>query len=190
LTLLSKSRKESMDKDIAFKSKPRLKKGSLVDIELSDKVFKTGRPLIVKNPKEMEDKFVDYLQWCEENSKPLTRSGMTLFLGFSSIDSLRDYEKKPEFSDLVKTMLTFIESYYEEMGQQKGSGNFPIFALKQFGWSDYRKVEHKHESRSLGAVLVLTDESNSMNDLVDAEVEDVIKKKITRDRKKKHESQE
>ena len=100
-----------------------------------------GRPPIWDDPEAFEKKVDEYFQ----TQKPVTWSGLALYLGFSSRDSLNDYAKKPEFSDPIKKALLRIESYYEE-NISKNNPAGAIFALKNFGWKDKQEVEQSGNS--------------------------------------------
>lgn len=73
-----------------------------------------------------------------------TITGLTLFLGFSHRQSLDDYEKKQEFSDIIKRARTRVEHEYEKkLHDDKNTG--AIFALKNMGWKDKTEVENSGE---------------------------------------------
>jgi len=68
-------------------------------------------------------------------------SGLAYFLGFESRQSLYDYEKRSEFSYIIKRARLRIESEYEKKLSYKhpvGS----IFALKNMGWADKQEIDH------------------------------------------------
>lgn len=80
-----------------------------------------------------------------------TMTGLALFLGFESRQSLYDYGKKEEFAYFVKKAQTFIEREYEEM-LQVGNTTGAIFALKNMGWRDQTEVKNtniNHNSEPL-----------------------------------------
>lgn len=76
-----------------------------------------------------------------------TTTGLALFLGFASRQSLWDYWQKKEFSYIIKKAKTLIEREYEEMLLTNPTA--AIFALKQFGWSDHRNIQYSHTTASL-----------------------------------------
>jgi len=109
-----------------------------------------GRPPLFKTPEELESKVDEYFETgcrvrevivgpANRREKALlkvpTITGLTLFLGFSNRQSFYDYEKRPEFSDSIKSARTRIEMEYEEQ-LACGAPTGAIFALKQFGWKD------------------------------------------------------
>lgn len=108
-----------------------------------------GRPSQYKDPKELEERIIEYFDLFTEKEdqektiygyKPTT-TGLALFLGFESRQSLYDYKDKPEFSYIIKKALTLIEMGYEYLLESKAYGG-AIFALKNMGWKD--KVEQEH----------------------------------------------
>ena len=99
----------------------------------------SGQPPIFKEPKELEDKCREYLEYCIKNDEKPTITGLTLFVGFCSRSSWDDYAKKKEYSYIVKRAKMTIENSYE-----KGGGTFDIFALKNMGWSDKSEVTNRN----------------------------------------------
>lgn len=97
---------------------------------------KVGRPPIWDNP-EAFDKAVDTYFKITETP---TWSGLALYLGFESRQSLEDYKKKPDFSYPIKKALLRIESHYEKSIQSRNPAG-AIFALKNFGWKDKQEVD-------------------------------------------------
>jgi len=108
-----------------------------------------GRPRHYKTPEEFDDKVDEYYQYCRNNPiEPLTWTGLALFLGFSSRQSIDEYLKYDGFSDSVKRAKTLIEYGYEK----RLHGNSPtgaIFALKNFSWKDKSEEDQESESPSL-----------------------------------------
>jgi hypothetical protein len=95
-----------------------------------------GRPPIWDDPEAFANKVEEYFA----TEKLATWSGLALYLGFSSRDSLNDYKKNPEFSDPIKKALLRIEAMYESnLQKQNPAGS--IFALKNFGWKDKQEIE-------------------------------------------------
>lgn len=105
---------------------------------------KGGRPAKFKNAQELEKKFIEYFDYIQGEKKgakwirdaePPTVTGMALFCGFASRQSLIDYTKKKEFSDIIKRAITTVEHGYElKLSGTAAAG--AIFALKNMGWQD------------------------------------------------------
>ena len=116
-----------------------------------------GRPPIWTDPLAFNQRVDEYF-----NDKDIlhTWSGLALYLGFVSRDSLWDYSKKPEFSDSVKKALSKIESIYEQRMNKSNNPSGAIFALKNFGWKDRQEI--KHEGTAIGFLSIdpLDDQTN------------------------------
>lgn len=117
-----------------------------------------GRPPLFKDPEEIAAKINSYFEhikgekqqtvgdgdlmtetWLRQ-PEPATITGMALFLGFSSRQSIYDYEENGEFSYAIKSARLRVECEYEK----RLSGNSPtgaIFALKNLGWKDKTETD-------------------------------------------------
>lgn len=114
------------------------------------------QPRIIETPEEFEKKVDEYFEkwvkkknvknkdWSTSEIEFPTITGLCLYLGFASKYSFYDYQELPEFSQSVKKARTRIEQHYEELLQWSTPAG-PIFALKNFGWSDRREVANTHE---------------------------------------------
>lgn len=113
-----------------------------------------GRPPIFESAQQLAEKiksYFDYIQgekqevntsweWIREPENA-TVTGLALYLGFESKQSLYDYEKKDEFSYLIKRARMVIENRYEQnLTSSNCTGS--IFALKNMGWFDKQGLEH------------------------------------------------
>lgn len=104
-----------------------------------------GRPRLYASPEDFDQRVLEYQEYCKETKEPVTWTGLALFLGFSSRQSIDEYLKYEGFSDSVKRAKTFVEWHYE----MKLHGNTPsgsIFALKNFGWADKASEEAPKET--------------------------------------------
>ena len=123
-----------------------------------------GRPSLFKTQKDLENKIEEYFFFIrgefEEVSsvddegdtvkkKEFTRdpetpsiTGLALYLGFESRQSIYDYEKDGEFSYTIKRARLKVESAYEQALLSRYSTG-AIFALKNFGWSDKQEIDNK-----------------------------------------------
>lgn len=98
-----------------------------------------GRPPIFNSPEELEVQIDKYFN--SVDSKP-TITGLALYLGFSTKQSIYDYEKHEEYSYLIKRARLRVENGYEKQ-LYEGAGSGPIFALKNMGWTDKTEVDSK-----------------------------------------------
>lgn len=127
-----------------------------------------GRPLKYKSAKEMQERIDWYFEAIKGNSNPdairadlennekfqifwnditdvyPTITGLALALGFTTRDSLINYENRSdEFFDTIKKAKLRVENAIEQrLFHQNATGS--IFNLKNnFGWEDVNKNEHK-----------------------------------------------
>jgi len=99
-----------------------------------------GRPATWTDPEAFGNKVEEYFTTCEIDKTNPTWSGLALYLGFESRQSLQDYKSKPDFSYPIKKALMRIEANYEQnLFSRNPAGS--IFALKNFGWRDKQEVE-------------------------------------------------
>ena len=109
-----------------------------------------GRPRLYNSPEEFDAKVLDYQAYCRETKEPVTWTGLALFLGFSSRQSIDEYGKYEGFSDSVKKAKLFVEWHYE-MRACGGNPAGPIFVLKNMGWSDKQQIEHSDKITDTGS---------------------------------------
>lgn len=110
------------------------------------------RPPKYKTPKKLWEKFIEYVEKCENTiisrwinwiyTKPLTISGFCIF-AWVSRDYLSEKEKLEEFSDTVRAIRQVIENDVEEKSLLwVYSPTISSFNLKyNFGWKD--KIENE-----------------------------------------------
>lgn len=104
-----------------------------------------GQPPKYKTVEEIEPKINAYFEslYDEETKTMLERptvTGLSLFLGFCSRQSMYDYAAKKDFSYIIKRAQQVIEMSYEQMLGSKAAGG-AIFALKNMGWKDKTEQE-------------------------------------------------
>lgn len=106
----------------------------------------SGRPPKFEHKEDMLTLIVDYFN--ETELKELTITGLVLFLGFDGRQSFYDYEKKKEFSYIIKRARAVIENKYETMlTENNATGS--IFALKNMGWKDKQDLDHTTKGESM-----------------------------------------
>lgn len=96
-----------------------------------------GRPALFNSPDDLRVAIDEYFA----NNKYATITGLALYLGFCDRQSLYDYEKKPEYSCMIKEARLRVESCYEATLYTKNPTG-AIFALKNMGWKDKQETEH------------------------------------------------
>lgn len=125
---------------------------------------RVGRPPKFKSKEEMQEKIDKYFEECngtvlknEDGSifkdkngmpvvigvRPLTMSGLANALGFSSRQSLLNYEGKKEFMDTIMRARARVEQYTEECLFDKNSANGAKFSLANNfeGWKEKQELE-------------------------------------------------
>ena len=140
-----------------------------------------GRPPLYENVESMQKNIDKYFRECDElktkvfnkqtqsteeipTPRPYTIQGLALYLGFSSVQSLLDYEKKTEFVDAIKRAKLKVENNKVERGLV-GSVHptFVIFDLKNnHGWKDKTEVENKHEFKPSDLSKLSQDELSAL----------------------------
>lgn len=96
---------------------------------------KGGRPPKYETPEQIHDKIAEYLQWEEKTSKgKYTLEGAALFMGFASVQSMYDYEKRDsKFSYVINRYRLFLTHYHAQRLTWVGSYQGSSFWLKNFG---------------------------------------------------------
>lgn len=129
-----------------------------------------GRPLKFKSSKDLTERATKYFKQClRKKNEPITITGLCIALG-TFRDVLLDYgnglydKTDPEFSRTVKALKQICENYAERMLFIKGNPAGPIFALKNYRWTDTQQVETKK-----------TFELTGLEDLNDEELDQFIK---------------
>lgn len=122
---------------------------------------KGGRPATYTDPELLERRINEYFQYgmnmktvqTKDGEKTIpvpTISGLALYLGFSDRHSFYDYQKRPQFSHVIKKARARMETHYEEL-LQSGVTSGAIFALKQFGWTDKQETIQTNYNVELSA---------------------------------------
>lgn len=101
---------------------------------------KVGRPRKIKSVRQFEERAEAYFLECEVMEKPALLTGLILALGLCSREGLDEYGRRPEFTDSVKKAKLRVEMEYEKALHSRNPSG-PIFALKNFGWTDKQDVE-------------------------------------------------
>lgn len=98
-----------------------------------------GRPPIWTDAEAFDKAVEAYFATCDSANSNPTWTGLAIYLGFESRQSLQDYKEKPEFSYPIKKALARIEENYEQ-GLFSRNPAGAIFALKNFGWRDKQEI--------------------------------------------------
>jgi len=107
-----------------------------------------GRPPKYTTPEDLEAVFEAYFARQDAEKRPYTVAGLCLAAGFSSRQSLYDYEGKEEYVDTIKrARLRIEEQLAEKLVAGQGMVAGPIFALKNHDPAHWRD---KHETEVSG----------------------------------------
>lgn len=110
-----------------------------------DEKNKGGRPRLYDTPEQFDAKVQEYYHHCMEKGEPITWTGLALFMGFSSRQSIDEYAKYAGFSDSSKKAKLMVEWAYEKrLLENNAAGS--IFVLKNMGWSDKQELDVTQKS--------------------------------------------
>lgn len=101
-----------------------------------------GRPKKFNSVEEMEQAIEEYFDYCDENNKPYTISGLAYALD-TNRQTLLDYQEQDKFSDTIKRAKARIERFNEELLFSKDVPTVGvIFNLKNnYNWKDKQEIE-------------------------------------------------
>jgi hypothetical protein len=114
-----------------------------------------ARPRIYNNENELQEEILKYFEQCNTANERPTVTGLALFLGFASKQSLYDYERNERFSYPIKRALTMIECELEKRLENQSVSGI-IFALKNMGWTDKVQTEHSGELKQTQIIYQLS----------------------------------
>lgn len=114
-----------------------------------------GRPPMFKDKEELQKKVDQYFESIEpqfgtneegevemtKKGEPATITGLALFLGFESRQSIYDYQSSGEFAYTIARARLRVELAYEKALIEIRNPSGAIFALKNMNWSD--RTEHE-----------------------------------------------
>lgn len=98
---------------------------------------------------------IDTVQVWKRHPENPAITGLALYLGFESRQSIYDYEKTGRFSYAIKRARLRVENGYEQALLSKASTG-AIFALKNFGWTDKQEIESTNIN--LNSDVIVTDD--------------------------------
>jgi hypothetical protein len=116
---------------------------------------KGGQPSLFKSSLELSLKISEYFDNCPDLKDIVTQAGiakipvyticgLAYHLGFESRQSFYDYEKRKEYSYIIRQARLRIEMKYEQ-NLQFNSATGSIFALKNMDWHDKSEIDHSNK---------------------------------------------
>jgi len=122
-----------------------------------------GRPRKYDSPEEFDEMVDNYYRHCRATGEPITWTGLALYLGFSSRQSIDEYKKYDGFSDSVKRAKSLVEYGYEKLLHRGSNAAAPIFALKNFGWRDNLTLVGDDEADPISVSIIAKDASKPVD---------------------------
>ena len=121
------------------------------DAVASKKKRLSGHPPLYSTPEDLQVAIDNYFSTTVDEK--ITITGLVLALGFCNRASFYDQENRKGFSDTIKTARTRIENSYEACIKGRNPVG-PIFALKNFGWSDKQEIDQNINANVKGSIKV------------------------------------
>jgi len=98
-------------------------------------------------PQHMAKKALEYFEYYIKINRPLTVTGLALYLGFAGRHPFYEYKKYEEYADLTKTLIALIEEDLLTIGiNNPQKGRFASFVLTNMGYlsSNEKQVVETH----------------------------------------------
>jgi hypothetical protein len=119
-----------------------------------------GRPKKFATKEALEQAINEYFQDIEDKTndlppgieEPITITGLAIAIGMTR-KTLLDYENRGEFRDTVKEAKSYVENYAERKLFGSNSTG-PIFALKNYDWSDKQELLNREVTENSEGELV------------------------------------
>jgi hypothetical protein len=100
-----------------------------------------ARPLKFQTVEELDEKILSYWHHCVKEQRPLTVTGLALWLD-TTRETLLDYEERDEFSDSIKRAKLTIQNYVEEYlftGKNIAGAIFNL--VNNYGWTNKSQTD-------------------------------------------------
>ena len=115
---------------------------------------KVGRPLKFPSVEELQKKIDDYFHDRDATGKPYTITGLALWLDQTSREVIMNYQDRDEYADAILRAKLRCQEFAESQLYTAKSSNGPIFALKNFGWSDAKQVDIQNTTKTITVTMV------------------------------------
>ena len=115
---------------------------------------KVGRPLKFPSVEELQKKIDDYFEDRKITGRPATVTGLCLWLDQTSREVLMSYQDKDEYTDTLLRAKLRCQEYAEEQMYTLKNPAGPIFALKNFGWSDAKQVDIQNTTKTITVTMI------------------------------------
>jgi len=88
------------------------------------------------SPREIAMTGIEYFRGCLAYNQPITRSGLSMFIGCGGTTGLNRYKGFEYFREVIEVLTGFVEMYNETALHTRQNPIGAIFVLKNMGWSD------------------------------------------------------
>jgi len=143
---MARGDKEDEDGEtIGRESNGRFAKGNLFSLG----GYNSGRPPIYDDPEKLYEKIAEYIDWADyqkgkKHKGIYTIEGAALYLGFASVQSMYDYEKRtPEFSYVMTKYRLFVTDWNVQKLYWGGTYMGSQFWLRNHGGYTDESTQHQ-----------------------------------------------
>ena len=128
-----------------------------------------GPKYIFETPQELENAVNEYTEYCKEEEKIFTVTGLAAHLGVDR-KTIYNYNKRQGFSTALKHAILKAEATLEQHLLKGKNQVGAMFALKNhFGWKDKKQVDvNKNET----ITHVMSELESGDDDVIDGEIEE------------------
>lgn len=100
-----------------------------------------GRPLKFKNAEELEEKIEEYFEFCNENNKPYTMSGLALALDIDR-RTLLNYSNRDDFFPTIQKARLRCENFAEEsLFTSKNTAGVIFNMVNNYEWKNKHDID-------------------------------------------------
>ena len=106
----------------------------------------TGRPLLFKTPADLQRAVDHYFFNCDLTGEMPLITGLALALNTNRA-TIKAYRERPDFTGILSRANAICEHHWERIlygGQTSAAA--PIFALKNYGWTDKQELQISGDS--------------------------------------------
>lgn len=118
-------------------------------IKVNDNKRKYPFKKIWEDPKEFGDKVLEFIAECDSGERKATIAGLALFLGLGSRQALINYGNRPEYSDAVEHVKTYITSRHEERLYEQGCAGSIFYMKAMDGWREKDVEEEQPKAQKV-----------------------------------------
>lgn len=129
---------------------------------------KVSKKRLIKSPEEMEERAIEYFNYCNEENKLPNVAGLMLFMGFTDRRMLSQYDNEyPDYREIISWIRLYLENANVEMLANKDYSTAGIiFNLKcNHDYNDKQQEENEKVNNMASALSVAMDiiKNQSMN---------------------------